>query len=251
MKRIYKTIAVFCTATILSCNLSAVLADSEATPTDLQELTETREEEQPEIRTEGTEPEELVVTAETVPVENPETVPEGAEEPDPEQELLDAGYVKVTIIREQGTNLYQGMDDRSTVAGALAQGEEVWAKPQGGFWAEILKKDPKDRPLYFNLNNAALLLGEIKYDLPIRKVTLKSTLEGQTEIEEGTEVTITARYSGFQGDEITEIRWQYRPADDPDGEFRDIEGADGFSYTYLVNEGNIHHEWRIILVLKP
>ena len=187
------------------------------------------------------------------------TIPE-QEQPDtgnaddntiPEQELLDAGYVEVMIIREQGTNLYFGMDEHSSIAGTLEQEEEVWAKPQGSFWAEILKEDPKDKPMYFNLNNAALLLGEIGYDLPIRKVTLKSTLEGMTEVLEGTEVTLTAKYKGFQGDEITEIRWQYRPEDDPDGEFRDIEGADGFTYTYQVNEENIHHEWRIILILKP
>jgi hypothetical protein len=252
MKRIQTILVVFCAAAMLFGSVHAEMADSVATPTDLQELTEVQEDEQPEVQSDAAEAEnteELLVIAEATPAEEPAQVTEP--ETDPEQELLDAGYIKVTIIRENGTNLYYGMDDRSDIAGTLEMGMEVWAKPQGSFWAEILKENPKDRPAYFNLNNAALLLGEIGYDLPMRKVTLKSTLDGKTEIEEGTEVTLTAKYKGFQGDEIMEIHWQYRPEDDPDGEFREIEGADGFTYTYKVSEDNIHHEWRIILVLKP
>ena len=272
MKRIQMIIMICCAAAMLLGCLPA-MADPEATPTDLQEQVAVQEDEQPVVAADEAEPEEsgeaeasgepesaapsdepgeaeeLVVIAEAAPAEEPAQITEP--ETDPEQELLDAGYIKVTVIRENGTNLYYGMDDRSDIAGKLEMGEEIWARPQGSFWAEKLKENPKDKPVYFNLNNTALLLGEIGYDLPMRKVTLKSTLDGMTEIEEGTEVTLTAKYKGFQGDEITEIHWQYRPEDDPEGEFRDIDGTDGFTYTYQVNNENIHHEWRIILVLKP
>lgn len=290
MKRIQTILMICCAAAMLSGCLPA-MADPEATPTDLQEQVAVQEEQQPEAATDEAEPEEiveaeiseepenaapadepgeaeenrepenaapadepgeaeeLVVIAEAIPAEEPVQMTEP--ETDPEQELLDAGYIKVTVIRENGTNLYYGMDDRADVAGRLEMGTVIWARPQGSFWAEEMKENPKDRPVYFNLNNTALLLGEIGYDLPMRKVTLKSTLDGMTEIEEGTEVTLTAKYKGFQGDEITEIHWQYRPEDDPAGEFREIDGADGFTYSYQVNNENIHHEWRIILVLKP
>ena len=290
MKRIQTILMICCAAAMLSGCLSA-MADPEATPTDLQEQVAVQEEQQPEAATDEAEPEEiveaeiseepenaapadepgeaeenrepenaapadepgdaeeLVVIAEAIPAEEPVQMTEP--ETDPEQELLDAGYIKVTVIRENGTNLYYGMDDRADIAGRLEMGTVIWARPQGSFWAEEMKENPKDRPVYFNLNNTALLLGEIGYDLPMRKVTLKSTLDGMTEIEEGTEVTLTAKYKGFQGDEICEIHWQYRPEDDPAGEFRDIDGADGFTYSYQVNNENIHHEWRIILVLKP
>ena len=325
MKRMQKIISILCMTALLLCHLSVVLADTEATPTDLRVPAEpaattkpeelvvivelpaaaeiepaiagteqpAEETEQTTVGTEpaadGTEPaeagaepaaEQAAEGAEQAPVATepgtessepsaegnepvpPEAVAEGepaapaaeaaaVKVPETEEELLDEGYVKVTIIRETGTNLYQGMDDRSTVAGLLEKGKVIWAIPRGGFWAEIRKENPKDKPLYFNLNNAVLLAGKMPYELPIRRVTLKSTLEGMTEIEDGTEVTIIAKYNGFQGDEITGVRWQYRPEDDPEGEFRDIEGADGFSYTYQVNAENIHHEWRIVLNLKP
>ena len=173
------------------------------------------------------------------------------EEPaeDPDRKMLDSGFVKVMVIRENGTNLYNTREADAEAAGRLDHGEEIWVKAAGGMWGEI-RPDEESAPQYINLNNVVLLEGEVGYDIPIRKVRLTSTLEGLTEIEEGTEIIMTAEFSGFAEDEIVDITWQYRSEDDEEGVFRTIEEASGFDYSYRVSAENIHHEWRIILTLK-
>lgn len=168
---------------------------------------------------------------------------------DPERKMLEDGFVKVMVIRENGTNLYKVKDTGAEAAGRLEHGEEVWIRAAGGMWGEICP-DGEDAPLYFNLNNVVLLKGEVEYSIPIRKVRLTSTLEGLTEIEDGTEITMTAEFSGFAEDEIVDITWQYRGEDDEEGVFHNIEEAYGFDYSYRVSAENIHYEWRIILTLK-
>lgn len=168
---------------------------------------------------------------------------------DPERKMLEDGFVKVMVIRENGTNLYKAKDAGAEAAGSLDHGEEVWIRAAGGMWGEICP-DGEGAPLYFNLNNVVLLEGEVEYSIPIRKVRLTSTLEGLTEIEDGTEITMTAEFSGFAEDEIVDITWQYRSEDDEEGVFHNIEEAYGFDYSYRVSAENIHYEWRIILTLK-
>ena len=84
---------------------------------------------------------------------------------------------------------------------------------------------------------------------PERSVKLVSTLDGLTEIYEGTEIVMTVEISGFSEEDIASVTWQYRPADEED--FYDIEGADGLTYTYPISAENIHYEWRIMLTMKP
>lgn len=85
--------------------------------------------------------------------------------------------------------------------------------------------------------------------VPERSVKLVSTLDGLTEIYEGTEIVMTVEISGFSEEDIASVTWQYRPADEED--FYDIEGADGLTYTYPISAENIHYEWRIMLTMKP
>ena len=161
--------------------------------------------------------------------------------------MLEAGYIRVMVIRQNGTGLYTGRDEHAEAVGSLACGDVVWAKPAGGIWSEIYRADG-DEPLYFNMNNVALQLGEIGYDVPVRTVKLSSTLEGLTRIEEGSWVVINAEISGFTADEIAGITWQYRAAGDE--EFREIEDAHDFMYIYPVSAENVHYEWRIVLTIK-
>ena len=190
-------------------------------------------------------------SVEEEPDDEPEDEEPVEEEPpvDPVQMKLDAGYVRVIVIRKNGTNVFAGTDDQAEIVDHLALGDIVWAKPVGGIWAEIYRLDENEAPSYFNLNNVVLQVGEVGYDVPIRKVTLTSTLDGLTEIAEGTEITITAEFSGFTEDEIETITWQYRT---PGGRksFRTIKNANDITYTYAVSAENIHNEWRIILTLK-
>ena len=90
---------------------------------------------------------------------------------------------------------------------------------------------------------------ETTEEAPVRTVKLISSLDGLTEIEEGTEIVMTVDMTGFTEDEIESVTWQYRPADET--EFHDIEDEHGLTYTYPVSAENIYYEWRIVLTMKP
>ena len=166
---------------------------------------------------------------------------------DPEE--AETEFVRVMVIRENGTNLYSAPSQDAEAAGKLNHGDIYWIRPVGGMWGEIVLDDGNG-PLYLNLNNVVLLRGEVGYDIPIRKVRLVSTLDGMTQIEEGTEITITAEFSGFMEDEIADITWQYRTENDAEDAFRNIDGVNGLVYTYSVTDENVHNEWRIVLTLN-
>ena len=181
------------------------------------------------------------------PADRPVEENDPEEETDADADQAENGYVRVMVIRENGTNLYNSTDPDAEAVGKLNHGDIYWIKAVGGIWGEIVTEDGND-PLYLNLNNVVLLRGEAGYDIPIRTVRLVSTLDGLTEIEEGTEVTITAEFSGFMEDEIADITWQYRSGEEED--FRTVDDAAGLVYTYAVTEENIHNEWRIVLTLR-
>ena len=285
MKRI-RMMMILATMILSGIFAFTALADQPATPTDLPAITEQEapaeteteeadpeqtgseqeipEADEPELSTETAqeqpteagaeqpaeaEPELQAETAQEETAENA-AEPETTEPADPDQAMLEAGYIQVMVIRENGTGLYDRMDETAAAVGSLQHKDVVWVRPMEGIWAEVLQEDENAEPVYLNLNNVLLLQGEIGDDIPIRTVKLTSTLDGLTEIEEGTEVTITAEYSGFPEDEIVNISWQYRGEDDPDGDFHDIEGVTGFTYSYTINGENAHNEWRIALTLK-
>ena len=183
------------------------------------------------------------------PENNPAADDHTEEETGEEPDETETGFVRVMVIRENGTNLYSSASQNAEAVGKLNHGDIYWIRPAGGMWGEIVLDDGNG-PLYLNLNNVVLLRGEVGYDIPIRKVRLVSTLDGMTEIEEGTEITITAEFSGFMEDEIADITWQYRTENDAEDAFRNIDGVNGLVYTYSVTDENVHNEWRIVLTLN-
>ena len=226
----------------------AVVAAAPAAEEAKEESEDETEEETAEEPAAEEQADEETEEGEEVPVEE-ESVREEEEEQDraAEEEMLNAGYVRVMVIRQNGTSLFAEQDEHAEAVGSLACGDIVWAKPAGNIWGEVYRGEDSE-PLYLNLNNAALQLGEVGYDVPVRKVTLSSTLEGLTEIDEGSWVVINAEISGFTADEIAEITWQYRAAEDE--EFCDIEDAHDFMYIYPISSENVHYEWRIVLTIK-
>ena len=209
-----------------------------------EKMTEEAAEEPAEEEGEPAAEEQAAAETEEVPAEEPVEDQEISQVS--EQEMLDAGYIRVMVIRQNGTGLYNARDEHAEAVGSLECGDIVWAKPAGEIWGEIYREEGE--PLYFNLNNVALQLGEVGYDVPIRKVKLSSSLEGLTEIDEGSWIVMTAEISGFTEEEIVDVAWQYRPSGD--AEFCEIEDAKDFTYIYPVSAENVHYEWRIVLTIK-
>ena len=212
---------------------------------------ESMEENTEETAEEPAEENEETADGETEAMPDGEADEETADEPEHLREsdlrMLEAGCIRVMVIRENGTALYASRAENAEPVSSLACGDVIWARPVGEIWGEVYL-DEESGPLYFNLNNVMLQLGEVGYDVPIRRVKLSSSLEGLTEITEGTFVVMSAEISGFMTDEIADITWQYRASEDE--EFTDIEDAKGFTYVYPVSAENLHYEWRIVLTIK-
>ena len=231
----------------LKSECSAAMKAAEPAAEEAEEAEEGGEKTEEEPAAEEQAAEETEENEEVPVVEEPAPEEEPEQNQADEEEMLNAGYIRVMIIRQNGTSLFAEQDEHAEAVGSLACGEVVWAKPAGDIWGEVYRGEESE-PLFFNLNNAALQLGEVGYDVPVRKVELSSSLEGLTEIEEGSWVVINAEISGFTADEIADITWQYRASEDE--EFRDIEDAHDFMYVYPVSSENVHYEWRIVLTIK-
>ncbi len=216
-----------------------------------ENVAESTEENTEETAEEPAEENEETADGETEAMPDGEANEETVDEPEHLREsdlrMLEAGCIRVMVIRENGTALYASREENAEPVSSLACGDVIWARPVGEIWGEVYL-DEESGPLYFNLNNVMLQLGEVGYDVPIRRVKLSSSLEGLTEITEGTFVVMSAEISGFMTDEIADITWQYRASEDE--EFTDIEDAKGFTYVYPVSAENLHYEWRIVLTIK-
>lgn len=70
-------------------------------------------------------------------------------------------------------------------------------------------------------------------------VTIKSSLEGLTQVLEGTEVTLTAVLHNFRDEDIYTITWQ----EQRDGQWYDV--GSGLTYKFNINTTNVHYAWRV------
>lgn len=93
-----------------------------------------------------------------------------------------------------------------------------------------------------------------KFDFPdgllvinIPQVKVRSSLEGVKSAPAGTEVTLTAVMEKLDSDRY-HIQWQMGDTPDP-SQMKDIEGANGVTYTYIFNEETVGKYFRVVISL--
>lgn len=76
-----------------------------------------------------------------------------------------------------------------------------------------------------------------------RSVRVRSSLEGMTSVEIGTQVTLTAELVGFENVAVN-LQWQ----SSEDGEaWKNLENENGFTYEYLIDENNYMNQYRVMV----
>ena len=107
--------------------------------------------------------------------------------------------------------------------------------------------ETEEETLYINLVDIiATLKPEGMKDLPVRSVTLTSSLDDQEYVFVGTEAVLTADLENFTDEDVYSILWQYSE----DGEeFIDIPDVDGLTYSYNVDADNFYNIWKITITL--
>ena len=80
----------------------------------------------------------------------------------------------------------------------------------------------------------------------VRTVSISSNLYGQEVVYEGTEVILSAALTGFE-DVNYQMQWQYSA--DGGATIRDVPGANGSQYSYLITLDNAHYLWRLSVTI--
>lgn len=76
-----------------------------------------------------------------------------------------------------------------------------------------------------------------------RSVRVRSSLEGMSSVEIGTEVTLSAELIGFDNT-VIDLQWQYTE----DGEvWCDLENEKDITYKYLIDEENYLNQYRVLV----
>lgn len=75
-------------------------------------------------------------------------------------------------------------------------------------------------------------------------VTITSSLDGKESVISGTEVTLTAHFSGKREGDTLQYIWQERKSED--GKWKDV-GTDSTEYKFNITAENVTHQWRVIV----
>jgi hypothetical protein len=78
------------------------------------------------------------------------------------------------------------------------------------------------------------------------KIAIVSDVEEGTKVYSGTEITLYAQLTGFENKNYT-LQWQYTTDQDQrDGNWINVENANGESYSYIIDSTNAHYIWRVV-----
>lgn len=81
----------------------------------------------------------------------------------------------------------------------------------------------------------------------IRTISITSSIQGQTEVEDGTAVTLTAKLTGFENDVYT---LQWKCSKDGGASVENIPGANGLQYTVTVTAENAAYLYALCVTVQ-
>lgn len=99
---------------------------------------------------------------------------------------------------------------------------------------------------YVSSNCVALYNSEAAPEETIRSICISTSIEGMTQVREGTVVVLTATLVGFENDRYT-LQWQY--STDGGATAIDIGGACGLEYAYRISPANFDYMYRIVVFI--
>lgn len=174
-----------------------------------------------------------------------EPVEETAEEAVPVEGLRQI----IVLLREGETEmaLYAEASADSEVLAMIPAGEILFVKDIEAEWSYAVYGETEGYVLTDKIALYNEETTEPEEEEIIRTITVSSSIDGLTEVAEGTIVTLTAKLTGFENDEYT-VSWQYTP--DGGATVIDVEGANELSHSFPITVENADYLWRVCITLK-
>lgn len=247
----------------------------EETPTEEEPVEETPVEEEPVEETpaeeEITETEEVVETEPTEePVEeepaveyvtdengnlvldeNGNPIPVVTEEEVVEEEPVEEDRIlrQVMVLQPEGETLamYAEPSSSSAVVAEIPGGETIQVSEINADWSYAIYNGAEG---YVLTDKIALMDDGMitpEDEAIIRTISITSSIQGQTQVEEGTVVTLTAKLTGFENDTYS---LQWKCSTDGGASVQDIPGANGLSYSVAVTTENATYLYGLCVTVE-
>ncbi len=199
-----------------------------------------------------------------------------------EEDLLKAGYVKIQVVRANGTDIQFVANDMLVPDEHLELAKELWVKPtEDKNWALVYQMDKSAEDKLIRWDDVLIVLmkteeitDEQSKDLTnnaIEEVTENVETDGSDVVESGeeplarmikvttslsemngiipngTQITMKAQLENFKDDDVYTCRWQYST----DGiNYIDAEDANDLVYTYAIDSASFFYYWRVVIILE-
>ena len=208
-----------------------VTAEPEATPTP--------------VITEAPTAEPQPTEAPASPVTEPETP---AVTPEPAADPLE-GLRQIVVVLPAGENevpLKAEADEKAESLAMIPAGAMLYVKDIDAQWSYAVYGELEG---YVPTGKIALYNAEVtpEEEAVVRTISVSSTLEGMTVVEEGTPIILTAVLTGFDNVAYA-LQWQYTP--DAGVTNVDIPGANDLTYTYNISFENFTYLYRLVVTVQ-
>lgn len=233
-----------------------VTAEPEATPTPVITEAPTAEPQPTEAPASPvTEPETPAVTpaptAEAVAPEAtkaPDAKPTAKPTEEPAADPLE-GLRQIVVVLPAGENevpLKAEADEKAESLAMIPAGAMLYVKDIDAQWSYAVYGELEG---YVPTGKIALYNAEVtpEEEAVVRTISVSSTLEGMTVVEEGTPIILTAVLTGFDNVAYA-LQWQYTP--DAGVTNVDIPGANDLTYTYNISFENFTYLYRLVVTIQ-
>lgn len=189
-----------------------------------------------------------VTPAPTAEAAAPEAVRPPAAEPVTESDPM-AGLRAIVVVLPEGETqvaLSAEADAEAEVLAMIPAGAMLYVKTIDAQWSYAVYGELEG---YVPTGKIALYNAEAtpEEEAAIRTISVSSSLEGVTVIEEGTPICLTAVLTGFDGVAYT-LQWQYTP--DAGATNVDIAGANELTYVYNISFENLTYLYRLVVTVQ-
>jgi len=178
--------------------------------------------------------------------ETEETAEESAEEET--EKMIDLGYTKVTVIAEEGADLYAEASKESEVVGHLDAGTEAWViLTEDQTFGQIYSEDEEAAVQFISMEDAEVATNEKEEELPLVQIIERYPAIRTAWADEaatfGSVINMYAELEEFEGKTYT-LQWQISS----DGvEWTDIDNENSEVYSIKLTIDNYSNHWRVVV----
>ena len=168
-----------------------------------------------------------------------------------DEEMLEAGYIKVYVAIDIGANVYDSSVayENEEPVDHLDASVELWVKLiDGADRAWIYDLDEEAPARFINLVDIiATKKPEGMEELPTRELAIVSSIDGMEIVYTGTIIKLETQLINFLEDDYYTVQWKY--SEDGGETFVELEGENSLTFEYELSMDNAKYIWRATVVL--